>query len=64
MDKQIQEIQRQIDATAENTTYRFIDAYECEDWKISATEFASLLIAEIQKQLSAVAYELDNPDDE
>ena len=48
----------------DNVTSHFIDAYECCDWKMSATEFACLLIAEIKEKILVVAHELDNPDDE
>ena len=61
MDKKIQ---RQIEGITENATSYFMDAYQCYDWKISATEFACLLIAEIQEKMLAIAHELDNPDDE
>ena len=61
MDKQIR---NQIESMTDNVTSHFIDAYECYDWKMSATEFACLLIAEIKEKMLAVAHELDNPDDE
>lgn len=61
MDKQIR---NQIESMTDNVTSHFIDAYECYDWKISATEFACLLIAEIQEKILTIAHELDNPDDE
>lgn len=61
MDKKIQ---HQIEDITENVTSYFMDAYYCYDWKMSATEFACLLIAEIQNKMLIIAYELDNPDDE
>lgn len=58
------QIQNQMESITDEVSSHFIDAYYCYDWNMSATEFACLLIAEIQKRIVAVAHELDNPNDE
>lgn len=56
--------ERRLGGLVEDITSRFMDAYQCYDWDISAVELACYTIEQVKSQMLAIAHELDNPDDE
>ena len=53
-------LQQQIQGMIDYDVSYFLDAYQCDDWGITATEFAELLIKEFTNTILQVANELDN----
>jgi len=53
-------VRQQVEAMAENFCETFLDDYQCADWGVTATKFARLCIDELTKQLTQLAYELDD----
>ena len=58
------ELKQQIESMAEDICSDFVDAYQCQDWGISAVEFSKLLIAKFNVMLRLYAEELDEDEEE
>ena len=58
------ELKQQIDSLAEDICSDFVDAYQCQDWGISAVTFSKLLIAKVNVMLMLYAEELDEDEEE
>lgn len=53
-------LRQEVEAMAENFNETFLDAYQCQDWGVTAKKFARLCIEELTKQLTQLAHELDD----
>lgn len=54
------ELRNQIEGMAGQYGSDFLDAYQCNDWGVTAQQFAELLIQSFTKEIMTIARELDN----
>lgn len=56
------ELKNQIECMAEDFCSKFMDAYQCMDWGITAQQFAKYLIDCFSAEVQEYAAELDSED--
>ncbi len=58
------ELKQQIESMVEDFCSDFMDAYQCQDWNISAKKFAKILIDKFKRMIQQYATELDEEEEE
>lgn len=58
------ELKQQIDSMAEEFCEMFLDAYQCQDWGISAQDFANILTEQFKVTIADWATDLDREDND
>lgn len=58
------ELKQQIESMVEDFCSDFMDAYQCQDWGISAKKFAKILMDKFKATIKQYATELDEEEEE